>query len=108
MTTDRPELPLTTSAGSCSCCSLPMSDSEVAAKPADSDAPRILLVGGMTCGHCVSSVTEEVQDVEGVTKVSVELVAGGASKVSVSTHGHVSDAALQSAIEEAGYEVLSR
>jgi copper chaperone CopZ len=28
-------------------------------------------VSGMTCGHCVSSVTEEVSEVAGVTDVQV-------------------------------------
>lgn len=30
-------------------------------------------VSGMTCGHCVNAVTEEVQAVDGVTAVNVQL-----------------------------------
>ncbi|WP_423790140.1 heavy-metal-associated domain-containing protein, partial [Listeria monocytogenes] len=30
-------------------------------------------VVGMTCGHCVNSVTEEVSSVQGVTAVDVDL-----------------------------------
>ena len=33
-------------------------------------------VTGMTCGHCVASVTEEVQEIPGVTDVQVDLAAG--------------------------------
>ncbi|HEY4603540.1 MAG TPA: heavy-metal-associated domain-containing protein, partial [Blastococcus sp.] len=34
-------------------------------------------VVGMTCGHCVSAVTEEVSQVPGVTAVDVDLASGG-------------------------------
>lgn len=33
-------------------------------------------VTGMTCGHCVSAVTEEVSAIEGVTDVQVALAGG--------------------------------
>ena len=33
-------------------------------------------VTGMTCEHCVASVTEEVAEVDGVTDVRVDLVTG--------------------------------
>lgn len=33
-------------------------------------------VSGMTCGHCVSSVTEEVEQITGVTGVDVDLQSG--------------------------------
>ena len=39
-------------------------------------------VSGMTCGHCVAAVSEELGTLEGVTKVSVDLVEGGESMVS--------------------------
>jgi len=31
-------------------------------------------VTGMTCGHCVTSVTEEVQEIPGVEDASVDIV----------------------------------
>ena len=34
-------------------------------------------VVGMTCGHCVDAVTEEVGAVPGVTAVDVDLASGG-------------------------------
>ncbi|GGL41510.1 heavy-metal-associated domain-containing protein [Planomonospora parontospora] len=61
-------------------------------------------VAGMTCGHCVSSVTEEVSTVPGVTGVDVDLATG---RVSVDSDGPVDDAAITAAVAEAGYEVVT-
>jgi copper chaperone len=58
-------------------------------------------VEGMTCGHCVASVTEELSALEGVTAVDVDLVPGGLSTVTVT--GPAAPAAVRAAIEEAGY-----
>ena len=41
---------------------------------------------GMTCDHCVAAVTEELTALEGVTDVSVDLVEGGTSPVTVDQH----------------------
>ena len=59
-------------------------------------------VVGMTCGHCVSSVTEEVSQVPGVTDVAVDLASGG---LTVTSNTPVEDSAVQAAVEEAGYQV---
>jgi copper chaperone CopZ len=58
-------------------------------------------VTGMTCGHCVASVTEEVREVAGVTEVDVQLETG---TLTVTGDG-VSDAAVKVAVEEAGYQL---
>ncbi len=60
---------------------------------------------GMTCGHCVSSVTEEVSQVPGVTDVDVDLATGG---LTVTSDTPVDDTAIQAAVEEAGYSVAGR
>ena len=60
-------------------------------------------VTGMTCGHCVASVQEEVGEVPGVRSVDVVLESG---LVTVSGEG-VSDDAVRAAVEEAGYQVAS-
>lgn len=65
-------------------------------------------VTGMTCEHCVASVTEEVSELAGVTDVAVELVPGGSSSVTVTSDRPLDDEALRGAIAEAGYEVVSR
>ncbi|XVQ86004.1 heavy-metal-associated domain-containing protein [Microbispora siamensis] len=59
-------------------------------------------VTGMTCGHCVSSVSEEVGAVAGVTDVRVDLASG---VLTVETDGGVDDAAIVTAVREAGYDV---
>ena len=62
-------------------------------------------VVGMTCGHCVSSVTEEVAQVPGVTAVDVDLASGG---LTVTSEAPVEETAVRAAVEEAGYEVAGR
>ena len=59
-------------------------------------------VTGMTCGHCVASVTEEVQELSGVENVDVVLETG---LVTITSSGPVDEAAVKAAVEEAGYHV---
>ncbi|MFL0565144.1 heavy-metal-associated domain-containing protein [Microbacterium sp. 179-I 1D1 NHS] len=66
-----------------------------------------LLVTGMTCAHCVASVREELSEIDGVEAVSVDLVAGGTSHVTVHSATPLDDDALTAAIEEAGYTRVS-
>jgi copper chaperone CopZ len=65
-----------------------------------------LLVTGMTCDHCVMSVTEELTEVDGVSDVAVRLVPGGASEVTVTSDAPVPATVLRDAVAEAGYEVV--
>jgi copper chaperone len=60
-------------------------------------------VSGMTCGHCVSAVTEELKAVDGVERVEVDLVAGGESTVTVTSAQPLAETAVRDAVEEAGY-----
>ena len=62
-------------------------------------------VVGMTCGHCVNSVTEEVSSVEGITGVDVDLSTGA---LTVTSDAPVDEDAVRTAVEEAGYEVAGR
>ena len=61
-------------------------------------------VTGMTCGHCASSVREEVGEIPGVTAVDVDLATG---KVTVDSEHEVEPEAIQNAVEEAGYRLAS-
>jgi copper ion binding protein len=61
-------------------------------------------VAGMTCGHCVSSVREEVGSIPGVTAVDVDLASG---TVTVDSERQVGSDAIRSAVEEAGYQLAS-
>ena len=60
-------------------------------------------VTGMTCGHCVSSVTEELTALPGVRNVEVDLVAGGDSTVTVTSEQPLEEDAVRAAVDEAGY-----
>ena len=59
-------------------------------------------VVGMTCGHCVSAVREELGGLAGVRSVDVELESGRVTVVSDRPLGRDSVAA---AVEEAGYQL---
>ena len=61
------------------------------------------LVEGMTCSHCVASVTEEVSAIAGVESISVDLEVGGASRVTVVGDGPIAVEAVLAAVNEAGY-----
>ena len=62
-------------------------------------------VSGMTCGHCVMSVTEELTELGGVQSVDVDLVAGGVSPVVVTASRELTSEEIAAAVEEAGYSV---
>ena len=64
-------------------------------------------VTGMTCGHCVRSVQEELTALHGVTDVQVELVAGGTSQVTITATEPLPDEDIRAAIDEAGYQVVA-
>lgn len=59
-------------------------------------------VVGMTCGHCVASVTEEVTELAGVTDVLVDLESGS---LTVTSAEPLDEAAVRAAVEEAGYQL---
>jgi copper chaperone len=64
-----------------------------------------LRVSGMTCGHCVSAVTEELTALDGVTDVDVDLNAEGDSRVTVTSSQPLDPAAVATAVADAGYTV---
>jgi copper chaperone len=57
-------------------------------------------VTGMTCGHCAASVTEEISEIGGVQGVDVVVETGAVTVTSAEPLDH---AAVQAAVEEAGY-----
>lgn len=62
-------------------------------------------VTGMTCGHCVASVTEEIQKLRGVTSVVIDLRPEDASVVQVTSDAPLDVAAVAAAVDEAGYQL---
>ena len=61
---------------------------------------RNYTVVGMTCQHCVLSVTEELSELAGVESVDVDLASGR-----LTVEGDADDQAIRDAVIEAGYEV---
>ena len=59
-------------------------------------------VAGMTCEHCVASVSEEVQEISGVEDVQVVLETGS---LTVTSSQPIDDAEIQTAVEDAGYQL---
>jgi copper chaperone len=62
-------------------------------------------VAGMTCGHCVHAVTSEISALPGVREVTVDLVSGGQSAVTVTSESPLPEDAVREAVDEAGYEL---
>ena len=60
-------------------------------------------VSGMTCAHCVMSVTEEITAIDGVTDVAVDLPSGA---VAVTSDHPLDEGQVRAAVEEAGYELV--
>jgi copper chaperone len=65
---------------------------------------REYVVSGMHCHHCVSSVTEEVSAVSGVTEVKVDLDSG---QLIVTSVAEVPFESIEAAVYEAGYSVAA-
>ena len=61
-------------------------------------------VTGMTCEHCVRSVTEEIGEIDGVTGVVVDLPTG---RVTVNSSKDLDVADVRGAVKEAGYELTA-
>jgi copper ion binding protein len=59
-------------------------------------------VTGMTCEHCVRSVSSEIGQLPGVTGVRVDLASGA---VEVTSERPLDPTAVRAAVDEAGYQV---
>ncbi|MET9300764.1 MULTISPECIES: heavy-metal-associated domain-containing protein [Micromonospora] len=60
-------------------------------------------VNGMTCGHCVNSVSTELSALPGVTDVQVDLAGG---RVTVTSQNPLDADAVRAAVDEAGYDLV--
>jgi copper chaperone len=81
--------------------------SEITSGAAGTDGPGVTAtytVAGMTCGHCVNSVSTEVGAIPGVTGVQVDLASG---TVQVTSAAPIEPGLVKAAVDEAGYELVS-
>lgn len=60
-------------------------------------------VKGMTCEHCVASVSAELAKLADVTDVSIDL---NSAEAEVTSEGRLETEAVRAAVEEAGYELV--
>ena len=59
---------------------------------------------GMTCQHCVASVTKEVSELAHVTSVSIDLPSG---TVTVESDAFIPEDEIIAAIDKAGYPAVA-
>ena len=62
-----------------------------------------ITVKGMSCNHCVQSVTKALEALPGVSAVKVDLLSG---KASFEESAPVDQAVVKKAIEKLGFEVI--
>jgi len=70
----------------------------------EAEMETVYTVKGMTCGHCVNAVTEEIGKLAGVSGVTVDLASGA---VTVTSEAPLDRQVVAAAVEEAGYELVS-
>ena len=96
-------------AGGCACCGTAPTTAQSATSKENPMTTQTFPVTGMTCGHCVSAVTSELKAIPGVTDVSVDLVAGGSSTVTVASDSPVTEEQVTAALDEAGdYQLAAK
>lgn len=64
---------------------------------------KIMIIDGMSCGHCINHVTRALEELDGVLKVDVDLQ--GKSAI-LELKKDLGDGVLQEAVEDAGYDVV--
>ena len=67
-------------------------------------AVSMYVVEGMTCGHCATSVREEVSELDGVRQVDVDVESG---RVTVTSDAPLTADAVAAAVTEAGYRLVA-
>ena len=95
---------LSTTENLCSCCSTGTQTSSKTAAQAPARETVTYQVAGMTCAHCASSVTAELVKLPGVSDIQVDVASG---QVMVTSQTPVDVESIATAVEEAGYSVVS-
>lgn len=94
------------SSGGCACCAPQNTAAELAPAAAD-DVTASFAVTGLTCGSCASRVSSAISALNEVKDVKIDLVSGGTSTVTVLSSQPVPPAAVRSAVEQAGYQLVN-
>ncbi|MEV0148358.1 MULTISPECIES: heavy-metal-associated domain-containing protein [unclassified Nonomuraea] len=85
----------------CTACACGTEQAAAATATTDSGDQSVYSVSGMTCGHCVSSVSAEIGKVDGVAGVAVELSTGTVTVTGTGFSGEE----IRAAVERAGYRL---
>ncbi|KAA0973408.1 heavy-metal-associated domain-containing protein [Paeniglutamicibacter gangotriensis] len=96
--------------GGCGCASNSTSEGiTITSRPTEETMGNnvTLKIEGMTCGHCVTSVTEELTKVPGASNVVVFLLAGGTSTATLTASTPLENAVLEAAVTDAGFTLVS-
>jgi copper chaperone CopZ len=101
MNTPTKPLPVLEVGGGCSCCSSGTTNTLTVAKEAGPNSQTFPVIG-LTCAHCVGAVSAELKEIDGVSHVSVALVAGGTSTVTMASNRLIDERDVASALREAG------
>lgn len=64
---------------------------------------QVFTVKGMSCGHCVNAVNEQITSLPGVQRVDVDVATG---VVTVTSDRALTESEVAGAVEEAGYELV--
>jgi copper chaperone len=76
---------------------------EIKSGKEENQMATILKVKGMSCQHCVMSVTKALSQLEGIKNIQVDLAKG---EVRFDNLKEVASNRIEKAIQEAGYEVV--
>lgn len=64
-------------------------------------------ISGMTCNHCIASVTEELMELDDVEIVTIDLNKDGISTASITSGKALDPEEISEAVAEAGYQIVS-
>ena len=65
---------------------------------------KVIIIDGMTCGHCVKRVENALREINGIGKVEVIL---DQEKAIIEGNDIVDDEKIIEAVDEAGYKVVT-
>ncbi|WP_298752578.1 cation transporter [uncultured Serinicoccus sp.] len=103
------ERPTTAEATSCACCATEAGSATGSAERSLALVQTTYLVTGLTCHHCATSVTEELEALDEVSAVQVDVVPGGESSVRVASTEALGTERVRTALSDAGdYAVSGR
>jgi len=69
----------------------------------DDKMKKLMMIDGMSCGHCMNHVKNALEEINGVKSVAVDLQGKNAV---IELNQDIEDSILKAAVEEVGYDVI--